>query len=527
MAGSNPEPSDPRNRGALYPLILDHVLSYPGTYEIPLRTMYTLNSTPRAQPLPQHLKQAVAASSNGGRETPSDAQQDAGLQFTSSLMSQISQLPSQPCSLPPSFINSFVRRCFTVELELVDFPQSLTGLDYLKDLECRRRREAVNAFGRLGLDPAKLDEDLEKVGQQHPAVKPWVRSIRDKEKKVEALYTQIYIGLRRWILINELQLAPFNKHNCVAMLNTLYPPAISHQPTTQLTPTVLKQQRDGWFRYITAVEQNGTAVLSNLTNQGRRPGDTNGWPALRSTLDMYLRSATVVIAECSDVRDLSHFEAKPTATSAAGAAALEDDSSNNNAAGNRKRGRKADSGVSFDRPSTSGSNKTTAASKADPVAALPAPPVSPSSPSAKVAATNTAAARRRASAHETIAPTPKASSALERLAREFRRLKARKATSPSNPSATSGGASGGAPTATVDDSAIAAQQRGGASKKHATLRKMRSLGAMGEGARKAENARYAGEGGGEVPGVPMVDREVMKRETERARRERERSAGVS
>ncbi|KAI9662619.1 MAG: hypothetical protein M1821_008786 [Bathelium mastoideum] len=519
MAGSNPEPSDPRNRGALYPLILDHVLSYPGTYEIPLRTMYTLNSTPRAQPLPQHLKQAVAASSNGGRETPSDVQQDAGLQFTSSLMSQISQLPSQPCSLPPSFINSFVRRCFTVELELVDFPQSLTGLDYLKDLECRRRREAVNAFGRLGIDPAKLDEDLEKVGQQHPAVKPWVRSIRDKEKKVEALYTQIYIGLRRWILINELQLAPFNKHNCVAMLNTLYPPAISHQPTTQLTPTVLKQQRDGWFRYITAVEQNGTAVLSNLTNQGRRPGDANGWPALRSTLDMYLRSATVVIAECSDVRDLSHFEARP-----ATATALEDDNTNN-AGGNRKRGRKADSGVSFDRPSTSGSNKTTAASKTDPVAALPAPPLSPSSPSAKVAATTTAAARRRASAHETIAPpAPKASSALERLAREFRRLKARKATAA--PSSNLSAATG-APTATVDDSAIAAQQRGGTSKKHATLRKMRSLGAMGEGARKAENARYAGEGGGEVPGVPMVDREVMKRETERARRERERSAGVS
>ena len=197
-ASSQPASPDPQIAGSSYPLILDHVLSYPGTYEIPLRTMYTLNSTPRAQPLPQLFKQA-ATSSNSGRETPSNSQQDATMQFTSSLMSQISQLPSQPCSLPPSFINSFVRRCFTVEIEKVDFPQSLTALDYLKDLELRRRREAAAAFRRLCLDPAMVDEQLENYSQEYPAMTSWVRSIRDKEKKVEALYTQIYIGLRRWV----------------------------------------------------------------------------------------------------------------------------------------------------------------------------------------------------------------------------------------------------------------------------------------------------------------------------------------
>ncbi|KAF2230214.1 hypothetical protein EV356DRAFT_454251, partial [Viridothelium virens] len=318
----------PQSSGSSYPLILDHVLSYPGTYEIPLRTMYTLNSAPRAQPLPQSLKQATASRNSDG-ESPSNPQQDAAAQFTSSLLSQISHLPSQPCSLPPSFINSFVRRCFTAELEAVDFPQALTALDYLKDLEHRRRRESANAFRRLGLDPANLDEELEKVAHEYPGVTTWVRSIKDKEKKVEALYTQIYIGLRRWILINELQLPPFNKFNCVAMLNTLYPPVVTAQPTTQLTPTVLAQQRDGWFRYITAVETNGAVVLANLTNQGRRPGDENGWPALRSSLDMYLRTATVVIAECTDVPSLQQFSNGPQQSRAA------------------KRGRKADSGVSF------------------------------------------------------------------------------------------------------------------------------------------------------------------------------------
>ena len=190
--------SNPQSAGSSYPLILDHILSYPGTYEIPLRTMYTLNSAPRAQPLPQQFKQA-AASGNSGRETPSDLQQDPSAQFTSSLMSQISHLPSQPCSLPPSFINSFVRRCFTVELEAVDFPQSLTALDYLKDLEHRRRREAISALHRLGLEPSNLDEELEKVAHHYPGVTSWVRSIREKEKRVEALYTQIYVGLRRWV----------------------------------------------------------------------------------------------------------------------------------------------------------------------------------------------------------------------------------------------------------------------------------------------------------------------------------------
>lgn len=30
--------------GAAFTWLLEHILTYPGTYEIPLRTMYTLNS---------------------------------------------------------------------------------------------------------------------------------------------------------------------------------------------------------------------------------------------------------------------------------------------------------------------------------------------------------------------------------------------------------------------------------------------------------------------------------------------------
>ncbi|KAL9085627.1 MAG: hypothetical protein Q9165_007528 [Trypethelium subeluteriae] len=528
--------STSQSSGSSYPLILDHVLSYPGTYEIPLRTMYTLNSAPRAQPLPQNFKQATASRNSDG-DSLSNSQQDATAQFTSSLLSQISHLPSQPCSLPPSFINSFVRRCFTAELEAVDFPQALTALDYLKDLEHRRRRESTNAFRRLGLDPANLDDELEKVAHEYPGVTSWVRSIKDKEKKVEALYTQIYIGLRRWvshqplplfspqsitsttnhppqILINELQLPPYNKSNCVAMLNTLYPPVITSQPTTQLTPTVLTQQRDGWFRYITAVETNGAVVLANLTNQGRRPGEENGWPALRASLDMYLRTATVVIAECSDVpSSRQQFSSGPQgslAAVAAAAASVED-------GGGKKRGRKADSGVSFGGASSAGGGAGAGGNGG--IAEYTRPSTSGTSASAR--SKHSVEAPYVSS---TPTPTPvvtmsassKAGSALERLARELLRMKPKKTATAAAVGGSSSSAAATVPVAAVDDSAVA-------SKKHATLRKMRSLGALGE-ARQKLAAKEEQEA---RPAVPKVDREVMKREMERLRREREGEGGFA
>lgn len=125
--------------------------------------------------------------------------QAAADRFKSCLMTQISQLPSQPCSLPPSFITSFVRRCFPFELDKVDFAQALTALDYLRDLETRRRREIVSAFGRLGVDPLTFDKDGDEISKKYPGVATWVNEIEVKERMVEALYTQVYIGLRRWV----------------------------------------------------------------------------------------------------------------------------------------------------------------------------------------------------------------------------------------------------------------------------------------------------------------------------------------
>ncbi|KIY02581.1 uncharacterized protein Z520_01046 [Fonsecaea multimorphosa CBS 102226] len=304
---------DDNSQGAAYPWVLEHLLTYPNTYEIPLRTMYTLNATTQHQQQCPPTPSPTAVPGNAfPRKSSASAEEQqnmttmtAAAQLRANLMQHILQLPSQPTSLPPSFITSFVRKCFPRELDQVDFPQALTAMDYLKDLEVRRRREVVAALDKLGIDQDDLSH-RDKLARKYPGVLRWVSDIEERERKIEALYTQVYIGLRRWTLINELNLTPFDKGNCLAMLNTLYPPINMNaghfvQPTAQLTPQILTQQRNGFFKYITAVEKNGPAVLSNLMNQAKKAEDPNGWVSLRDTLDKYVRMANNIIEECYDI----------------------------------------------------------------------------------------------------------------------------------------------------------------------------------------------------------------------------------
>lgn len=192
--------------GASYQLILEHILSYPGTYEIPLRTMYTLNCAPRAQPMPGFSSRAPSPTpSSGSPVSPISLsfphnQHSATTNFTNALMDQISQLPSQPSSLPPAFVTSFVNRCFPVNLEMVDFPQALTSLDYLRDLEMRRRKEIANSFKTLNLSQAHVSHEMLKdLRNWNPAVADWIESLETKLRKVETLYTSLYISLRKWV----------------------------------------------------------------------------------------------------------------------------------------------------------------------------------------------------------------------------------------------------------------------------------------------------------------------------------------
>ncbi|KAK5174861.1 hypothetical protein LTR16_011432, partial [Cryomyces antarcticus] len=137
------------------------------------------------------------------------------------------------------------------------------------------------------------------------------------------------------------------------------------------------QQRDGFFRYIQGVERSGPRILDNLMLQGKRDGDENGWMAVRETLEMYLIVANNIISDCQQITDVKYFA--PAEES-----------------GNRK-GRKFDSGVSFNsdsRPSTSDGK----GDKSRPLSPTTTRPKTPSTPG-------------------------KTASALEKIAREFRKMR--------------------------------------------------------------------------------------------------------
>ena len=182
-----------------------------------------------------------------------------------------------------------------------------------------------------------------------------------------------------------MRLEPFNKANCIAMLNTLYPPTTAAHPTRHLTSTVLSSQRAAFFRYITGVEKNGKNILSNVEKQGQREGDDNGWAAVRDIVDKYLRTANTIIEECVDVLGPEYFEAEAEAF--------------------RRNERRADSGVSFntgDRPSTRESNVSKPRASTD----KPLPKSPPRAETAPLA-------------------VKKRGSTLERIARELRNLRNR------------------------------------------------------------------------------------------------------
>ena len=211
-------------------------------------------------------------------------------------------------------------------------------------------------------------------------------------------------------MINELSLTPFNKSNCIAMLNTLYPPTTIPtvqfvQPTAQLTPQILSSQRNGFFRYITAVETNGTGVLSILMDQHKKPGQATGWTSLRDTLDSYLRMANSIIDECYTIGGRDSMS--PTAASFS----LMDGEGDNSR-------RKVDSGVAFS--SNTSSNRNSAQSHN----------------TRQSTASNASSHSRQPSKEKPLpekplplpfyeAPAKPPGSTLERVAREIKRIRSR------------------------------------------------------------------------------------------------------
>ena len=253
-----------------------------------------------------------------------------------------------------------------------------------------------------------------------------------------------------------MSLAPFNKHNCLAMLNTLYPPVLESQPmpTKKLTEEMLKTQREGFFKYIRTVEKRGTSVLENLVYQGRKEGEATGWPNVNRALNQYLSLVNSILGECHEISSIIDSFAKPQDT--------------------KRKGRKFDSGVSFDTDSKH--NKT------------------PSTDSGKSTST-------QLSSH-------KSPSVIERLARDLRRIGSRQRLEVAEilqPYPTD--------DTEKENSSFRPKSRGGLA---GGLRKMRSLGTLGDlkhGNTSAVSLRA--EGGvvaGHVPPVPAFNRDEMRKE---------------
>ena len=496
--------------GAAFPWILEHLLAYPGTYEIPLRTMYTLNVNAQT---PRHKKSASDSSSTPGNAFPrstnisQEEQQQLNTasvaeQLRANVMQHITHLPSQPSSLPPSFITTFVRRCFPPQLDLVDFPQAVTALDYLKDLEDRRRREVLAAFDKLEIPRADLGQ-REKIAKKYPGCIRWVELTEEKERKVQALYTQVYIGLRRWAMINEMSLTPFNKPNCLSMLNTLHPPSISQGlqaalPTAQLTPQILADQRKSFFRYVTAVEKKGTPVLSCLMKQHSRPGETSGWPSVRETLDNYLRMANTVIEECLEITT-----GNATSPTAASFGSVDTYDSNKE--------RRVDSGVSF---GSSGSSKRNSDQSHG------TRPSTSSSLSTHTHSRKTSKDKQglqNPAEDESFFSMKPVGSTLERIARELRKIKSRNNMREQSRPRTAHAVKTNSEDITMQDTAQPEQppsaSPGRTLRLRKSLKKMRSNSILKDQS-AAQSTSRADDVDSRYEGVPVFDAEEMRRRRE-------------
>jgi len=180
-----------------YQMILEHVLQYQASYEIPIRTMYALNVAQAQHHQPKGRRPSSPTS------VSSMTSHDTTAQFTASLMAQVSKLPTQVCSLPTSFTSRYVRDCFPSEFERVDFAAALTALDYLNDLERRRRKDLAAALAEVGVDSKKLN--LDELALSSTECADWVNDICERDRKSETLYTQVYIALRRWVCFYDFQ----------------------------------------------------------------------------------------------------------------------------------------------------------------------------------------------------------------------------------------------------------------------------------------------------------------------------------
>ncbi|KAJ5703476.1 hypothetical protein N7493_011865 [Penicillium malachiteum] len=325
--------------------IFDHCLRFPTTYEIPMAVMFKINShpneptlyqdfahIPRYVPPTETVVETIARRNAGIKRASSDSKStidpDLGADdFRTYMIYSISHLPSQPCTILPSLLVSYIRRTFVSDVEKIDFPHAMYAIDYLRDLDLRYKKEFHKALQTLHITREDVvDPITSSLSRRFPGNMAWVEKMYLVSRDLESLYTQLYLGLRRWTMVNAIMLDTKDKANHIAMLNSLFPPANENTfiPTSLMNHVSLRGHRERLFQYINLAYKDGIDALNSAVYEGARPGYRTVWIDTWEILDRYLVMVSQTIDDCLLITDPPVQEET----------------------GSRK-GRKVDSGISF------------------------------------------------------------------------------------------------------------------------------------------------------------------------------------
>ncbi|TGO43202.1 hypothetical protein BHYA_0002g00060 [Botrytis hyacinthi] len=207
--------------------------------------------------------------------------------------------------LPPDFIRKWcLDRVFTKDEDQADFDQALTGIDYLQDLECRRREALREVALRLKIDK----HNWRRVLSADPDAKKWVEDIQAQETIIEGFYATCFVDLRIWTMLHELKARPFYKPNALAMLNTLYPPCIRDLPNDRIDRDKLRKHRAKFYNLIIQVTHEGIGALKEFETLLKNPECKHNWVDTRENLRDYIELASKMIEQSNAIHDIMFFK---------------------------------------------------------------------------------------------------------------------------------------------------------------------------------------------------------------------------
>ncbi|CAG8954984.1 hypothetical protein HYFRA_00008673, partial [Hymenoscyphus fraxineus] len=215
-----------------------------------------------------------------------------------------SSMGRRTSGFPTHFIrNVCLNKVFLEDYSKADFTQALTCLDYLRDLECTRRTALREAALRLGINK----NNWKAILNEEPEAYRWVSSVQKQELEIESSFAACYVDLRIWTMAHELQSTPFYKPNVLAMLNTLFPPAMKEMPNDKVDIKTINKYRATFYHHILAVEAKGSGIAKDFIQKLLEPKAKHGWSETRKHLEEYISLADTMISEAKAVEGIDYY----------------------------------------------------------------------------------------------------------------------------------------------------------------------------------------------------------------------------